>query len=99
MGSLARRRKLYMNNNNNNNKKGKAQVTGRLRHKQQNRLILNITRGKSVPVLNYWWHTLAYWIRHHATSRNVAGSRPDEVKEFNVLHPSGRTRPWGLLGL
>jgi hypothetical protein len=32
------------------------------------------------------------WLRHYATSRNVAGSIPDEVTEFfNLPDPSSRT--------
>jgi hypothetical protein len=27
-------------------------------------------------------HAVAYCLRHYATSRKVAGSRPDEVNEF-----------------
>jgi hypothetical protein len=38
-------------------------------------------------------------LRHYATSRKVAGSRPDEVNFFSSPNPSGRTRPWGLLSL
>jgi hypothetical protein len=32
-----------------------------------------------------------------ATNRKVAGSIPDEVNFLNLPHPSGRTRPCGLL--
>jgi hypothetical protein len=37
-------------------------------------------------------------LRHYDTSRKGAGSRPDEVNYFffNLPHPFGRTRPWGL---
>jgi hypothetical protein len=39
-------------------------------------------------------------LKHYATSRKVASSRPDEVNEFfNLPNPSSRTRPWGLLSL
>jgi hypothetical protein len=35
-----------------------------------------------------------------ATSREVAGWRPDEVNDFFCLsNPFGRTKPWGLLSL
>jgi hypothetical protein len=34
-----------------------------------------------------------------STSRKVVGSRPDEVKFFNLSNPSGRTRPWSFLSL
>jgi hypothetical protein len=33
------------------------------------------------------------------TSRKVEGSRLEEVNEFNLPNPSGRSRPWGLLSL
>jgi hypothetical protein len=47
-----------------------------------------------------WGHAVAYWLRHYATSRKVAGSRPDEMNFFFNLHnPSGDTTPWGLLSL
>jgi hypothetical protein len=39
-------------------------------------------------------------VRHHATSRKVAGSGPDEVTHFFILNlhnTSSRTSPWGLL--
>jgi hypothetical protein len=43
-------------------------------------------------------HVAAYRFRHGATSRKVAGSRPDEVIFFsNLPNPSSRTRPRGLL--
>jgi hypothetical protein len=43
---------------------------------------------------------VAYWLRHHATSRKVAGSRPDGVIEFfNVPNPSSRTRSSGFAQL
>jgi hypothetical protein len=29
---------------------------------------------------------MAWWLRHYATSREVAGSRPDEVNEFFSIH-------------
>jgi hypothetical protein len=33
--------------------------------------------------IGLWWrHAVAWWLRHYATSREVAGSRPDEVNEF-----------------
>jgi hypothetical protein len=32
----------------------------------------------------YWGHAVAYWLRHNATSRKVAGSRPDVVNEFST---------------
>jgi hypothetical protein len=41
----------------------------------------------------------AYWLRHYAASRKVAGSRPDEVNDFfsfNLPNPCGRTRLWGF---
>jgi hypothetical protein len=31
-------------------------------------------------------HAAAYWLRHYATSRKVAGSRPDEVNEFSSIY-------------
>jgi hypothetical protein len=41
------------------------------------------------------WRGSCEW--HYATSWKVADSNPDEVIEFfNLLNPSGRTRPWGL---
>jgi hypothetical protein len=35
-------------------------------------------------------------VRHYATSRKIAGLRPDDVNEFffNLLNPSSRTTPW-----
>jgi hypothetical protein len=46
-------------------------------------------------------HEVAQWLRHYDTRLKVADSRPDEVNDFifNILNPSGRTRPWGLLSL
>jgi hypothetical protein len=39
-------------------------------------------------------------LRHYATSREVAGSRPDEVNEFfDLPNPSNSTKPWSLLSL
>jgi hypothetical protein len=32
------------------------------------------------------------WLRHYATSRKVAGSKPDEVDFFNLPNPSSRTK-------
>jgi hypothetical protein len=29
-------------------------------------------------------HFVAYWLRHYATSRKIAGSRPDEVHFFSI---------------
>jgi hypothetical protein len=29
-----------------------------------------------------WGHAVTQWLRHYATSRKVAGSRPDEVNAF-----------------
>jgi hypothetical protein len=37
--------------------------------------------------------------RHYATSRKVAGSRPDEVIFISVPNPSERTSSWGSLSL
>jgi hypothetical protein len=31
-------------------------------------------------------HAVAQWLRHYATSRKVAGSRPDEVNESFSIH-------------
>jgi hypothetical protein len=43
---------------------------------------------------------ISVMVRYYATNRKVAGSIPDEVIFFlNLLNPSGRTRPWGLLRL
>jgi hypothetical protein len=36
-------------------------------------------------------YRVLYWLRHCATSRNVADSSPDEVDFFNLPNPSGRT--------
>jgi hypothetical protein len=44
-------------------------------------------------------HVVAWWLRHCATNRKVAGSIPDEVNFLNLPNPSGRTRPWSLLSL
>jgi hypothetical protein len=30
-------------------------------------------------VYHLWGHAVAYWLRHYATNRKVAGSIPDEV--------------------
>jgi hypothetical protein len=38
------------------------------------------------------------WLRHHATSRKVAGSSPDEVDYFNLPNPSSRTTALGGKG-
>jgi hypothetical protein len=41
-------------------------------------------------------HAVAQWLRRYATSRKVAGSRPDEVDFFsNLPNPSGRTMALG----
>jgi hypothetical protein len=32
------------------------------------------------------WHTVAQWLRHYATSRKLAGSRPDEVNAFFLIY-------------
>jgi hypothetical protein len=37
-------------------------------------------------------------VTRYGTSRKVAGSWPDEVKEF-FCNPSDRTGPWGPLSL
>jgi hypothetical protein len=29
-------------------------------------------------------YVVAYWLRHYATSRKVAGSRPDDVNFFSI---------------
>jgi hypothetical protein len=39
-------------------------------------------------------HAVAYWLRHYAASRKVAGSSLDEVDFLNWPDPSGRTGPW-----
>jgi hypothetical protein len=44
-------------------------------------------------------HTVAQWLRHYATTRKVAISRPDVISFFNLPNPSGCTRPWRLLSL
>jgi hypothetical protein len=44
-------------------------------------------------------YAVANWLRHYATSRKVAGSRPDKVNFCNSPNPSGRIRPWGSLSL
>jgi hypothetical protein len=33
-----------------------------------------------------WGHAVAWWLRHFATSRKVAGSRSDEVNDFFSTH-------------
>jgi hypothetical protein len=39
---------------------------------------------------------ILYWLKHHATSRKVAGSSPDEVIGFsNWRNPSSRTMALG----
>jgi hypothetical protein len=40
-----------------------------------------------------------YAVAHYATSLKAAGFRPDDVNFVNLLNPSGRTRPWGLISL
>jgi hypothetical protein len=55
----------------------------------------------STSVLRYIYRGTAVTkcLRRYATSRKIVGSRPNEVNEFfNLPNPSGRTRPWGLLG-
>jgi hypothetical protein len=47
----------------------------------------------------YMGHAVAYWLRHYASNQKVAGSIPDYVIFLNLLNPSSRTRPWGLLSL
>jgi hypothetical protein len=44
-------------------------------------------------------YAVAYWLKHYATSQKVVGSRPNEVKLFNLPNPSGSTRPWGSFSL
>jgi hypothetical protein len=42
----------------------------------------------------------ALTLRHNATSRKVAGSKPDDMNNFYQLpNPSGGTRAWDLLSL
>jgi hypothetical protein len=44
----------------------------------------------------FWWgHAVAKWLRHYATSRKVAGSRPDEVVFSNLPNPSGSSMALG----
>jgi hypothetical protein len=38
-------------------------------------------------------------VKHYATNRKITGLIPDAVIFLNLPNPSGRTRPWGLLGL
>jgi hypothetical protein len=52
------------------------------------------------PSIQNWYgiqnrHAVAQWLTHYATSRKVAGSRPDEVNElsFNLPNPSSTTWP------
>jgi hypothetical protein len=41
--------------------------------------------------------SLLIMLRHYATNRKVASSRPNEVNYFfNVPNPSSRSRPWGF---
>jgi hypothetical protein len=40
-------------------------------------------------------HAVAYWLRHYATSRKVAGLHPDEVNFSNLPNPSSRTLALG----
>jgi hypothetical protein len=40
-------------------------------------------------------YAVAYWLRHYAASRKVAGSSPDEVDFLNRPNPSGRTMALG----
>jgi hypothetical protein len=37
---------------------------------------------RSVFHMSVMGHAIAYWLRHYATNRKVAGLRPDEVNEF-----------------
>jgi hypothetical protein len=39
-----------------------------------------------MTLLNRLGHAIAWWLRHSATTRKVAGSRPDEVKEFFSIY-------------
>ena len=49
-------------------------------------------------IYTYYWGTRwRSWLRHCATSREVAGSIPDGIIGiFHSLHPSGRTMALGL---
>ena len=48
-------------------------------------------------LLTIWWgHTVALWLRHYATNRQVASSIPDGVIGiFHWRNPSGRTMALG----
>jgi hypothetical protein len=59
-----------------------------------------IKRQWTLCIHTYSWHMVACWLRHYVTSREVAGSTPDEVNVFiNLPNPSGCTRLGGLLSL
>jgi hypothetical protein len=50
--------------------------------------------------LLYKGNAVAQWLSHYyAANRKVAGLIPDEIIFVNLLKPSGRSRPWGLLSL
>jgi hypothetical protein len=54
--------------------------------------------GRNGNLLAYeMGHTVAQWLRRYATSRKVAGSRPNEVNIFNLPNPSSGTKPRSLL--
>jgi hypothetical protein len=40
---------------------------------------------------------VACWLRHHAASRKVTGSNPDEVAFLNWPNPSGHTMALGSI--
>jgi hypothetical protein len=69
------------------------------------RVCVNIgyTCSSKVKIPPYTWYSVSsssVVVKDYATSRKVAGSRPDEGKIFiNIPNPSGRTRPWCLLSL
>jgi hypothetical protein len=46
-------------------------------------------------------HAVAYWLRHYATGRKVAGSKPDDMNVFffSLPNPSSSTKLWGSLSL
>jgi hypothetical protein len=60
----------------------------------------NILKLYILPSQRVCVHTVAYWLRHYATSQKVAGSRPDDVYFLKIyLILPAALWSWGRLSL